>query len=355
MDFEDFKKILVEDIKNELEHRGRTNMEVSSVHVEKLNESYDAATVKEKDSHIGVNVNLNRLFDQYKANEITVTEAIFHAADIAENGLKDTPQFDVNSIADYSQMKDKLSMEVVSAEKNAEMLGTIPHEEMEDMAVVYRLILGENESGRGTVLVTNNLMEQFGITQEQLHADAMENAPEIRPSENRGMSEVMNEIAPGMAPEIAPEDEQMFVASVPDKINGAGVIAYPNFMEDAAQKLGGDFYVLPSSIHEVLLVRDNGQMTAKELEQMVKEVNSTQVSPDEQLTDHAYHYDAKAHVFEMADRFEARQAEMDAEEHGADKDSVLEDLKAKKDEAAKQSPEKHAKDVVKKSRGGEAL
>ena len=355
MDFEDFKKILVEDIKNELEHRGRTNMEVSSVHVEKLNESYDAATVKEKDSHIGVNVNLNRLFDQYKANEITVTEAIFHAADIAENGLKDTPQFDVNSIADYSQMKDKLSMEVVSAEKNAEMLGTIPHEEMEDMAVVYRLILGENESGRGTVLVTNNLMEQFGITQERLHADAMKNAPEIRPSEIRGMSEVMNEIAPGMAPEIAPEDEQMFVASVPDKINGAGVIAYPNFMEDAAQKLGGDFYVLPSSIHEVLLVRDNGQMTAKELEQMVKEVNSTQVSPDEQLTDHAYHYDAKAHVFEMADRFEARQAEMDAEEHGADKDSVLGDLKAKKDEAAKQSPEKHAKDVVKKSRGGEAL
>ena len=86
MDFEDFKKILVEDIKNELEHRGRTNMEVSSVHVEKINESYDAATVKEKDSHIGVNVNLNHLFDQYKANEITVTEAIFHAADIAENG-----------------------------------------------------------------------------------------------------------------------------------------------------------------------------------------------------------------------------------------------------------------------------
>lgn len=355
MDFEDFKKILVEDIKNELEHRGRTNMEVSSVHVEKLNESYDAATVKEKDSHIGVNVNLNRLFDQYKANEITVTEAIFHAADIAENGLKDTPQFDVNSIADYSQMKDKLSMEVVSAEKNAEMLGTIPHEEMEDMAVVYRLILGENESGRGTVLVTNNLMEQFGITQEQLHADAMENAPEIRPAEVRGMTEIMNEMLPGFDQDMSPADEQMFVASVPDKINGAGVIAYPNFMEDAAQKLGGDFYVLPSSIHEVLLVRDNGQMTAKELEQMVKEVNSTQVSPDEQLTDHAYHYDAKAHVFEMADRFEARQAEMDAEEHGADKDSVLGDLKAKKDEAAKQSPEKHAKDVVKKSRGGEAL
>lgn len=85
----------------------------------------------------------------------------------------------------------------------------------------------------------------------------MENAPEIRPSEIRGMSEVMSELAPGMIPEVAPEDEQMFVATVPDKIHGAGVIAYPNFMEDAAEKMGGDFFVLPSSIHEVLLVKDN--------------------------------------------------------------------------------------------------
>ena len=355
MDFEDFKKILVEEIKNELEHRGRINMEVSSVHVEKLNESYDAATVKEKDSHIGVNVNLNRLFDQYNADEITVTEAISRAAEAAENGLKDTPQFDVNSLTDYSQMKDKLSMEVVSAERNAEMLEKIPHEDMEDMAIVYRLILGENGSGRGTFLVTNNLLENFGITQEKLHADAMENAPEIRPAEVRGMTEIMNEMLPGFGQDMSSADEQMFVASVPDKINGAGVIAYPNFMEEAAQKLGGDFYVLPSSIHEVLLVRDNGQITAKELEQMVKEVNSTKVSPDEQLTDHVYHYDAKVHVFEMADKFEARQAEMDAEEHSADKESVLGDLKAKKDEVEKQSPEKHAKDAVKKSRGGEAL
>ena len=81
----------------------------------------------------------------------------------------------------------------------------------------------------------------------------------------------------------------MFVAGVFDNIHGAGVIAYPNFFEDAAEKLGGDFYVLPSSIHEVLLVRDNGEMTAKDLEALVREVNATQVAPEEQLTDHVYH------------------------------------------------------------------
>ena len=147
----------------------------------------------------------------------------------------------------------------------------------------------------------------------------------------------------------------MFVAGVSDNIHGAGVIAYPNFFEDAAEKLGGDFYVLPSSIHEVLLVRDNGEMTAKDLEAMVREVNATQVAPEEQLTDHVYHYDSKEHVFEMADKFEERQAERDTEERDSDKGSLLDDLKAKKEEVAKEAPEKHAKDAVKKSRGGEAL
>jgi hypothetical protein len=237
-------------------------------------------------------------------------------------------------------MKSKLSMEVVSAEKNAELLESVPHERMEDMAVVYRFVLDQTDSGNGTILVTNQLLDQYGITKEQLRADAMENAPEIRPSEIRGMSEVMSELAPGMIPEVAPEDEQMFVATVPDKIHGAGVIAYPNFMEDAAQKMGGDFFVLPSSIHEVLLVKDNGQMTAKELENMVKEVNATQVEPADQLTDHVYHYDSQNHIFELADKYEERQRE--AEHDAPDKDSVLGDLKEKKQEIAKKDPAKDA-------------
>ena len=262
----------------------------------------------------------------------------------------------MEDLTNYDEMKSKLAMEVVSADRNAEMLENVPHEQMEDMAVVYRLILGQDSDGRRSVLVTNDLMEQFGVTHEQLHEDAMINAPEIRPSEIRGISVVMNEMmGPGMIPEIDPADEQMFVASVSDNIHGAGVIAYPNFFEDAAEKLGGDFYVLPSSIHEVLLVRDNGEMTAKDLEAMVREVNATQVAPEEQLTDHVYHYDSKEHVFEMADKFEERQAERDADERDSDKGSLLDDLKAKKEEVAKEAPEKHTKDVVKKSREGEAL
>ena len=176
---------------------------------------------------------------------------------------------------------------------------------------------------------------------EQLKADALENAPEIRPAVIQGMSEVMKEM---MGPEAfemfgLPEEqeEMMYVATVPDKNSGAGVLAYQDFMDQAAEKLGGDFYILPSSIHEILLVPDNGDKAADDLRDMVREVNATQVRPEEKLTDNVYHYDSREHIFELAEKFEARQQEKaepqideKSEEHG----SVLKDLKDKQKEVA---------------------
>ena len=77
----------------------------------------------------------------------------------------------------------------------------------------------------------------------------MENAPELKPAVIKGMSEVMFEM---MGPDAAamfgmdemPQDEKMYVATVPDKIAGAGVIAYQNFMDEAAERVGGDFFIL---------------------------------------------------------------------------------------------------------------
>lgn len=338
MDYERFKEGFQDALKAELAVRG-ADVELTARRVDKMNDSYDAITVRPVNSSIGVNISVEKAFAAYE-NGTPIPEIAEHFADAVEKGFRESPQVDLESLSDYEQMKSKLSMEVVSAEKNAELLESVPHERMEDMAVVYRFVLDQTDSGNGTILVTNQLLDQYGISKEQLRADAMENTPEIRPSEIRGISEVMNELAPGMIPEVAPEDEQMFVATVPDKIHGAGVIAYPNFMEDAAERMGGDFFVLPSSIHEVLLVEDNGQMTAKELENMVEEVNATQVEPADQLTNHVYHYDSQNHIFELADKYEERQRE--AEHEAVDKDSVLGDLKEKKQEIAKKDPAKDA-------------
>lgn len=182
----------------------------------------------------------------------------------------------------------------------------------------------------------------------------MKNAPLIRPAEIKGMEETLNEMQGGPALEPDP-DEILFVAGVPDQTHGAAVIAYPNFFENAAEKLGGDYFIIPSSIHEVLLVKDTGEMNARDLAAMIREVNATEVAPEDVLTDHAYHYDSKEHIFESADKFEERQAEMEAAGPEEDRGSLIDQLNAKKEEAAKEAPEKAAKDAVRKSRGGKAL
>lgn len=357
MDYENFKEQFVEDVRDRLYEQG-AEVDLSVHTVNKLNESYEAITVTPEGSNIGVNIGIGKFYDAIE-NGRSYDEVVDKAVEVINNGINQRPEFDIASLSDYSQMKEKLAMEVVSAEANKEMLETVPHQNIEDMAVVYRFVLSSDDDGRASILVTNQLLDSMGVTPEQLHADAMENAPQIKPVEIKGMSEVMAEMMGveqaelmGIFP-VAPEDEQMYVATVPDMVHGAGVLAYQDFMDKAAEKAGGDFFILPSSIHEILIVPDNGKMNLKDLEAMVKEVNATQVSPADKLTDSVYHYDSQAKIFELGEKFVERQSEREAEQ-SEEKGSVLGDLKAKKEEVAK-APKKEPIDKGAKAKGGEAL
>lgn len=357
MSFEEFKEQFTNDVKETLEERG-VDVTVAVNTVNKLNDSYEAMTVTPEGSNVGVNVNIDRFYDAVQ-DGADYDEVVYNAVRTVEKGIAQRPEVDVSALTDYEQMKDKLAMEVVSTDSNAELLSRVPHKEIEDMSIVYRFVLESNEDGRASILVTDQLLESMGVSPEQLHADALRTAPELKPVVIKGMSEVMAEMMGMSAEDLAmmgmptdPADEQMYVATVPDKIHGAGVIAYQNFMDQAAERAGGDFFILPSSIHELLIVPDNGQMSLRDLEAMVREVNATQVAPEDKLTDNVYHYDAQAKVFELGEKFEDRKAEMEA---GIDsKDSVIGELKAKKDEVAK-APKKDVIEKAAKAKGGEAI
>ena len=358
MDYESFKEKFIEDVSDRLYEQG-AEVNISVHEVNKLNESYEAITVTPEGSNIGVNVGIDKFYGAYE-NGTPYEDVVDKAVDVVAHGIAQRPEFDIDSLTDYSQMKEKLAMEVVSAEANKDLLETVPHKNMEDMAVVYRFVLSSDDDGRASILVTNQIIESMGVTPEQLHADALENAPHIKPAEIRGMSEVMAELVGpeqaemmGIVP-MDPKDEQMFVATVPDKVHGAGVLAYQDFMDQAAERVGGDFFILPSSIHEILIVPDNGQMNLKTLEDMVKDVNATQVAPADKLTDSVYHYDSKAKIFELGEKFVERQNQREETAEKEEKKSVLGELKAKKEEVAK-TPKKETIDKGAKAKGGEAI
>jgi antirestriction protein len=280
MNYETFKQEFAEDIKEKLYERGYDDVRISFNNVEKTNQNYEAMSVVPEGNNVGVNFNIENAFASYEHTD-DYAGVLASATMVIADGLDRAPAIDVSALMDYENMKEKLSVEVISADANADLLANVPHDRMEDLAVVYRFVMESSEDGRASILVTNNLMDRMGVSHEQLRSDALENSPEIRPVVIMGMNEVMKEM---MEPEVyemfgIPDDaeETMYVATVPDKNSGAGVIAYQDFMDQAAERVGGDFFVLPSSINEILLVPDNGDMplncNLKEVEHIKKYVD----------------------------------------------------------------------------------
>ena len=181
MDFETFKEELANSVKERLDSRGSEVYSVTLNKVDKANETYDAVTVKPESSNIGVNISATKAFEEYK-NGKDFDSIAAQVADAASRAIEGRPDFDLDAISDYEQMMQKLSMEVVSAERNAEFLENVPHKNMEDMAIVYRIVLDATDEGRSSILVTNKMLENYGITAEQLHADARETDLDEKPS-----------------------------------------------------------------------------------------------------------------------------------------------------------------------------
>ena len=225
---------------------------------------------------------------------------------------------DTEGLKNYEQARSQMFVELIPKNGNEELLANVPHREMEDLAAIVRVDLGNANEMHATAFVTNALAEQYGISGEQLLKEAIENATHSYPAMLDSLSNVLG------IPEMA-DGPQLYVASVEGSYMGAGVLTYPGFLDQAAERLGGDFFVLPSSIHEVLLMKDDGTQLVSDLEQIVRSVNKNEVIPQERLSDHVYRYDGETRTFELADRHEQRLAEKTN-----DRSSVMKELSAAK-------------------------
>ena len=143
---------------------------------------------------------LERIIDPSKAsyehyeNGMSYAECLNEISTLVTDNIQDIPQLSGEMFHDYEKLRPLLNLQVVSTETNAEMLRDIPHQEMEDLSVVYRFVLQSDEQGTQSILITNHLLDVYGITAEQLHNDALKAAPINSPIEIAGMNEVIKEI-----------------------------------------------------------------------------------------------------------------------------------------------------------------
>ena len=202
----------------------------------------------------------------------------------------------INIDMDYSSAAEKLCLSVIPVRGNEGILRNVPHRFIEDLAVIYRVEEGEGVS----VIVNDTMLRRFGVSGEQLARDACRKAPVNHPAVLAPLSAVLGLDGDSTEEGTEDESEEVYVATTDNRFRGAAVIAYPGFLEQAADTMGGSYYVLPSSIHEVLLVSEKTGYDYTGLEELVREVNRSMVLENERLSDRVYFYDAADRTFELA-------------------------------------------------------
>ena len=334
MDFEEFKNNVMENIRDFLPERYE-GAEISLREVTKNNDQQlTGLVVQMEDSSVAPVIYLDQFYPQYQEGRgmDDILKAIADARMVNEV----VEQFDTNSIIDFEQIKDKIICKLINEETNEEYLSNKPYKQIEDLAVVYAINLGSNDGGRMSTTITNDLMGQYGITAEELHDVALHNLSESV-IEFKSMRDVMMEM---MFPDGLPENDlsaqvfpaeglaPMYVLTNAEKLNGAAVVLDSKTMDEIAEKLGGDYVVIPSSLHEVIIIPFTEDLNRQEIEQMIQDVNAGQVAPEDRLSDHAYQYDSLAHELVRMDKMEERQAQRAQEK----KDTVLEVKSERKSE-----------------------
>lgn len=234
---------------------------------------------------------------------IKVFVQCYESADLHSN-------FDVSYMKDFDKAIDKICFKLVNAERNSELLKKVPHVMFNDLAVVFYILVenGDRDHGTATILVNNDIMNTWGIEYtNEFYENAKYNTQTLLPATVTDLTDVVKMLAEDDESFNLIEDMDvevsapMYVASNISRVNGCSVMLYDGVLKEFSKKVGSDLYILPSSVHEVILVPCNKciDMELNTMLDMVRDINATEVRQDEFLSNHIYKYTYEADTIEM--------------------------------------------------------
>lgn len=201
---------------------------------------------------------------------------------------------DPSAFTDYFRIKSLLHGRLINTEKNAEFLKRAPHREFLDLSLVYCVtIFFPGSSGGICMQVMDGQAELWKVSEQDMFAQAMENMEKFDKSSIVAMSDLFAD-TPACIPEASLENPfPMYILTNQRRFHGAVQMLNGKALEKAAILLGQDFFILPSSVHETILVpAEETAAIPKDLAAVVREVNEKEVLEEEFLSGHVYRYRA---------------------------------------------------------------
>lgn len=263
----------------------------------------DAMMVKKAGETVATVLYLQEYYEQFLAGTtisritLTMLEKYDIVSEEQEQILKNSSLLQKKEL-----LEPRLFFYCIPTKKNQELLKEIPHKEMLDLSLVCSLFISKKDATIASITITEKMRKTYGWTPEVLFQKARENTPFLFPERTQSIIETLEESFQELSDSMEISEElqriqedylPIMVISNHFHFYGFSVIFYPNVLQTLAEKQNKNLVIIPSSIHEALVLIDDEKLKAEQINPMITEINQKQVREDEQLSNHAYYYDRK--------------------------------------------------------------
>ena len=271
--------------------------------------TYHALAVLKEGCNVSPNICLDGFYHAYMEG-MSISEIAEEIINILESGNREQC-LDLRFFTDFEEAKRHILFKIVNYEMNRKQLDKIPHIKFLDLAVTfyYGVRLKEISDDTASIQIENSHLEMWGIDEGTLFDLAMENTVREMPARCMTICEVILEIMKSndMIPEKSSvekfkreaDEVPMYVLSNDKNYFGASVIYYPGLLRQIAEKAGADLIILPSSIHEVILMPVIHGKRQEALNEMIVDINENHVEKEEVLSNHWYYFDLERNELRM--------------------------------------------------------
>lgn len=258
--------------------------------------------------NIAPTIYLDSMYEDVKQGGRSIDDCVGLAAYNIKHGMP-SKRINMDYFTDYEQVKDKICFRLVNAEANKELLAKVPHEDFKDLAVTFFYPFEHDEIGRGTILIRNEHMENWGVTEKELMDAAKANTPRIFPPRCMPLDDVLMEIVSHKSAEESELPERPFnedpcpmhILTNNNRVYGAGIMLYEDYLAKVAEAAGCDLYLLPCSVHEMVALPKDCGMSEDYLRDMVKSSNDTVVEEQDKLSNSVYAYDRQTQTLSVCE------------------------------------------------------
>lgn len=286
MDF----NVFVENIVDLLQRRMGKNYKIRVTNVTKNNDTQlTGVVIAEEAENVSPTIYLEGLYEEYlegaaieKLAEKIIT---FYREQVTKLNL------DMEFFQDFERVREQIYYKLVSFDKNQKLLEDVPYFRWHDLAIVFYYVLRDEQVGRASITIHRHHMEMWGQSVDSIYRTAQNNMKKGMPEMMISMSDMLLELTGNALPD--EEGAQMYVLTNREKLYGAAVLLYSEKLKRLAQRIGCDVLILPSSVHEVILIPDDRRRGYDNYLKMVDEVNRTQLEPEDVLSYKLYRYSRK--------------------------------------------------------------